>query len=266
MKIAVAVLFCLCTGMTVFGREIRVVSLSPALTELVCHLGRESVLVGRSAACDVPETVKKLPVAGNFGSPFLEKLAVLKPDWVIANVFQDVSSVKSIESMGIRVAVFPLNSIADYRNAVSGLGKLLGAEKLADEELSRVDRTVNGLRKRHPEDCKRPKVLFAVWSSPLLLPGKWSFLPELILLAGGDPIGGDTPQEYFRASPEWVLKTDPDVVIFPDGKASGIPSWWTQLNACRENRLFMPEDAGLFFRLSPRTGAMLLEMERLLRK
>ena len=42
-----------------------VVSLSPALTELICHLGREARLIARSTACDWPESVKALPTAGD---------------------------------------------------------------------------------------------------------------------------------------------------------------------------------------------------------
>ena len=42
----------------------RIVSLSPALTELVCHLGCEKQLIGRSDVCNFPESVREIPVAG----------------------------------------------------------------------------------------------------------------------------------------------------------------------------------------------------------
>ena len=47
----------------------RVASLSPNLTETVVRLGAEDQLVGRSSACDYPESVRKLPVVGRFGVP-----------------------------------------------------------------------------------------------------------------------------------------------------------------------------------------------------
>ena len=64
-----------------------VVSLSPALTELVCHLGQERKLVARSTACDLPESVKSLPAAGNFAEPELERILAMKPALVVSNEF-----------------------------------------------------------------------------------------------------------------------------------------------------------------------------------
>ena len=72
----------------VWAGELRCVSLSPALTELVCHLQKEHCLIGRSVSCDRPVSVKKLPVAGDFAKPDLEKLAKLKPDLVLADNLQ----------------------------------------------------------------------------------------------------------------------------------------------------------------------------------
>ena len=63
----------------------RIVSLSPAVTELIFHLGRGKDLVGRSSACDYPQEVRRLPVAGDFARPDTEKLLSLRPDAVITN-------------------------------------------------------------------------------------------------------------------------------------------------------------------------------------
>ena len=65
--------------------ELRVISLSPSLTELVFQLGKGSSLVGRSTVCDYPAEVTKLPVAGNFADPDIERVLKLKPDVVITN-------------------------------------------------------------------------------------------------------------------------------------------------------------------------------------
>ena len=54
--------------------ETRIVSLSPALTEVVCQLGQGSRLVGRSEVCNYPPEVRKLPVAGRYADPDVEKV------------------------------------------------------------------------------------------------------------------------------------------------------------------------------------------------
>ena len=65
----------------------RIVSLTPAITETICFLGGDSMLAGRSSACDYPASIKRLPAAGDYTGFYLEKLLKLKPDYVISNDF-----------------------------------------------------------------------------------------------------------------------------------------------------------------------------------
>ena len=67
------------------AEELRVVSLAPALTELICRLGKEKALVGRSSACNYPLSIRNIPVAGEFGRPNPERVVALKPTHVFAN-------------------------------------------------------------------------------------------------------------------------------------------------------------------------------------
>ena len=86
IKLSVIILSCMLATLLP-GNSLKVVSLSPALTETVCYLGGGNQLVGRCAACDYPASVKALPAAGKFGMPEIEKIVALKPDWVIGNSF-----------------------------------------------------------------------------------------------------------------------------------------------------------------------------------
>lgn len=243
--------------------ELRCVSLSPALTELVCHLQKEKCLIGRSVSCDRPVSVKKLPVAGDFAKPDLEKLAKLKPDLVFADTFQDAAVKRSMEALGIEVVVLPLNSMANYRNAVQVLGDKLAAKTAADLELKRVDSVLMDL-KRRASGRIRPRVMYVVWHTPVMLPGKQSFLTEWITLAGGESLGGDHDRGYFRAAPEWIIKMKPEILIFPGGERSSFPGWWKSLPAVRNGKVFLPEDESLFYRLSPRFDRALAELEKII--
>lgn len=61
----------------------RVVSLSPAATEIICELGFKSRLVGISNYCDYPEGLS-LPKVGSTENPDLDKIKELAPDAVFA--------------------------------------------------------------------------------------------------------------------------------------------------------------------------------------
>lgn len=255
---------CLLAAWSVGAGEKKVVSLSPALTELVTHLQKEKNLVGRSVSCDRPASVKRLPAVGDFAKPDLEKLAVLKPDLVLADTFQDASVRRAITALGIEVVELPLHGMADYCRAVRTLGEKLSAGEAAGKELKRVEKVLADLARRRPASAVRPRVMYVVWHTPMMLPGKSSFLTEWIMLAGGDPLGKNHERGYFRAAPEWVIRMKPEILIFPGGRRDAFPAWWKSLPAMRNRKVFLPEDESLFYRLSPRFDQALAELEKMI--
>jgi len=261
VKTGIILVCLLMAGSVLSGRDLRVVSLSPAHTEIIFRLGRGSLLTGRSSQCDRPAEVKRLPAAGNYAAPSLERLARIRPDLVISDTLQDMGMYRSMEAMKIRCLLLPLESFADYRRTVEILGRELDCPDDAAAEIARLDRTLAQLP---PPPPKRPRVLFPVCVSPLILPGRRSFLGEYIRLCGGEPAGDTVDKEYFRASPEWVHKLVPEIIIFPGGKASGLPGWMKNLCAVRQGKVFFPEDEGLFFRFSPRFDQALQTLQKIL--
>ena len=244
--------------------ELKIVSLSPALTELIWQLGRGERMVGRSASCDYPTAVTALPVVGAFGVPSLERLAASGAGLVVADVFQDAGIRQSIERLGMRVLLLPLRSFADYRQAVTVLGRELDAGAAADRELNRLAAVTARFRARHPADAPKVPVLFVVWHDPLTVPGRDSFLTELLDLAGGVNLGAAEPRDYFRASPEWVIGRAPAVIIYPGKTRFAMPDYWKSLPAVRTGRFFRPAEESWFFRLSPRFDRALAALEQCL--
>jgi hypothetical protein len=61
----------------------KIVSLSPALTELLFHLNVQDKLVGRTDACTIPKEAASIPIMGNFASPYVEKILKVNPDLII---------------------------------------------------------------------------------------------------------------------------------------------------------------------------------------
>ena len=98
-KLLLSLICCLFADLALYGND-RIVSLSPALTELVWHLKQGKTLVGRSSACQYPNDVKRLPIAGNFGQPQVEKVFALKPTWIIANDFINPQTLTGSGRMG----------------------------------------------------------------------------------------------------------------------------------------------------------------------
>ncbi|MBQ6598211.1 MAG: ABC transporter substrate-binding protein, partial [Lentisphaeria bacterium] len=130
---------------TVFSDEIRVVSLAPSLTELVFHLGCGRMLVGRSTACDYPAEAFKLPVAGGFADPDLERVLKLKPTVVITNDLMKPAKGKALERAGVRVVRMQCRNMDEYIRWTETLGRLLNCPDAASAETVRIRKKMEKL-------------------------------------------------------------------------------------------------------------------------
>ncbi len=241
------------------GDEIKIVSLSPNLTELIFHLGKGDCIVGRSSACDYPEEVKKIPVAGKFGAPSMEVVARLRPDYVVSSGIKDEGVRKNIEGLGIKVLLLPNETIDEYYLAVSELGKILDCQNEAEKEILRV-RNIIAEEKKLTEGVpvgKRPRVYLEVWDNPLMTVGKKSFVNDLISISGGVNVAGQEEIGYLKCSREWIILSKPEVIVAPAmGKFAGAEikkrQGWGETPAVKNDRIYVGMDESVIYRLGPR--------------
>ena len=250
----------------------RVASLSPNLTETVVRLGAEDQLVGRSSACDYPESVRKLPVVGRFGVPALEPLLATRPTLVIAETLRNDADAERLRELGVRLEAFPAVTVDDYFRNLARLGALLGKEKEAREEAGRAKQLIAAWKADDAAltEKERPKVLVIIGVSPVVTAGKNSFLTPLIKLAGGRNVAGKVDKNYFSCSFEQVVLWQPEVILAPGlspellrelKKSPG----WDLLPAVKNGRVVTGFDAGLAYRLGPRTFDGIAQLREILR-
>ncbi len=243
-------------------KKLRVVSLSPAVTELVYRLGAEDKLVGRSEVCDYPEAALSLPVAGKFGEANLEKIAALKADLVLSNDVYTPDTRRVLERHGVRFLVHDCTNAEQYFEWVKMLGQELDCRKQAEAETARAEKKLDNLKKLPP--LKNCRVLFVVCDNPVLAAGGNSLPDMLIKLAGAENAGGGVAQPYFRCSPEWLFRNQPDVVVWSVPAVLDRKSRiWRNLRAVRKNCIVNADHAGVMHRPGPRMfdGAEQLRME-----
>lgn len=238
---------------------VKIISLSPNLTELIFHLGKGGCLVGRSSACDYPAEAKKLPIAGKFGVPSMEFVAGLKPDYIVSSGIRDDGIRKNIEELGIKFVILPNETIDDYYMAVSELGAILNCKALSEREIQRVKKIFD-LEKKITGTVpveKRPKVYLEVWDNPLMTVGGKSFVHDLIAMSGGLNVAGGEKIGYLKCSKEWVILSKPDVIIAPAmGKFAGGEikrrGGWSDMPAVKNDRIYTGMEESLIYRLGPR--------------
>lgn len=230
-----------------------VVSLSPALTELTCQLGRGERLIARSTACDWPESVKPLPTAGDFAEPELERILAMKPALVVSNEFVNPKDADALRQAGIKVELHPCDGFDDYRAWVVRMGELLDCPVEAEAELRRTDGRIAEFEAELSNMKTKPlRALYVIWDSPLLTAGADSLPDAVGRLAGLENIV-KTEKGYPSISLEFVLKEDPDVIVwFAHGKDWKSNPSWHGIRAVRTNRVLIPRDDSALLRPGPR--------------
>ena len=237
----------------------RIVSLAPSLTEILCAIGAGDRLVGRSSACDFPpEIVARVPVAGDFGRPSLERLLALRPTLVLSVDLEDNTLPESLQRIGVRLEIVPCRTLDDVPRAIRRVGALAGRPEAAEALAAAMER---GIAERRAEvaDGAAPTVYVELWHDPILTVGATSYISEVIRLAGGRNLGDVVMREYFEPSPEWVLQADPDIVLCPGmGEAHDVirrmaeRPGWSGLRALRAGRVIAEVPADLLLRPGPR--------------
>jgi iron complex transport system substrate-binding protein len=247
---ALAILLAGCGRSTpVAGRDgtPRVISLAPSLTEIICAIDGQDMLVGRTSVCKYPpDVLEKIPVVGGFGTPSLEVLLSLKPTLILEVDLDDKTVAQKIDQLGMNRKRIPCHTLDDIPAAMRAIGRHIGRQDKADQMADRMDARLAELRAIDP-GTNPPSVFVEIWNDPLTTVGKSGYISSLIQLAGGRNIGDTvTNQEYYVVSSEWVVTQDPDIIIVlamgnPATVVNSVASrtGWSQVKAVRHRRVYL---------------------------
>lgn len=241
--------------------KLKVVSLAPSLTELIYQLGAGDCLIGRSEVCNYPAEAKNIPVMGRFAEPFTEKIIRAKPELVVTCDLLNPMVINNLKKAGIEVKKMQCRNIEDYKQCVSELGELLGRREAASAERERIESKLREISAFKPLNLN---VLWVIWDSPLMVGGRNSLPDSLLKLTRASNIAGESKEEYFKCSYDWLLEHQPDVIIWTEA----VPElknhrFWGKLKAVQQNRVIANLNPDLTLRPGPRLfdGIIQLRME-----
>lgn len=249
----------------------RIVSLSPAATEILFAIGAGPKVVAGTEYDTYPEEAKRLPRIGGFTPQSINVEAVLshKPDLVVAAPQKEV--IAALEKFGIPVVALDPKTTDDVWHNVELLGKLTGCEEKAKEVAER-GRKEFGRRDFHKR-LDNPRVLFVLADEPLITSGNGTFVDEIMTTALGVNVFADVAEAWPKVSDEQVLARGADVIICVEhagGGGGSVPGrlkmrpGWDKLKAVQAGKVFAV-DADLLTRPGPRLVDGLEAIEKLLR-
>jgi len=229
----------------------RVVSLAPSLTESIYALGMDELLVGDTDYCDYPEAATKKHKVGGATNPSLEEIAALKPDVVLVTKgLNRLETVQQLERLGIAAYATDPHTVDEIRGSLRRLAEILGspaAGETLDRELLQQETNLRGRLQNIP--AKR--VLFVVWTDPLISVGQHTFLADALVHAGAVSVV-QSSQDWPQMSLEEMVRLQPEYLVFASGHSETVSRdvdalakrpGWDQLDAVKHRRFAVISDA-----------------------
>ena len=270
----------------------RIVSLLPSATEIVCALGLEDCLVGVTHECDYPPSVQRLPKVTRTLIPTDATSSEI--DRLVSERFKDVRALYSLDVQGLkdvrpdvivtqslcevcavapnevqaalaqlpghpRVVTLEPQSLEGLFEAIRHLASVVGVS--ADEVMRGLRARVEAVEARSATLPARPRVALLEWLDPPFSSGHWS--PELVRLAGGIEGLGKEGQPSRRLRWDEVLAWQPEVVVMAccgftveralhDVARVQSIDGWRELPAVRSGRVYVADGSQYFNRPGPR--------------
>jgi iron complex transport system substrate-binding protein len=253
--------------LTVPANPRRLVSLAPGVTETLLALGFGDHLVGVSDFCVLPDDTAGIPRVGGLLTPDFETIRGLHPDLLVGTTSgNDPGLASQAEALGLPLYTLHTPDVARVLESLERLGGLLGDPPRgarAAEEMRRRLRVVEARVSGRPA----PRVLFVIWSEPLVVPGAGAFLTDAIRLAGGASVTADVPTPHPTYSVESAVARAPEVIFTTADNAAvaaalRVDPGWAAVPAVSRGRIHVLDDAVV--RPGPGVVAGIEEMSRIL--
>ncbi len=229
----------------------RIVSLAPSLTETVYALGLQERLVGDTDYCDYPADAAKKHKVGGAINPNMEEVASLKPDVVlVVKSLNRLETVRALEQLGIPVYATDPHTVNDVITSMKKLSGVLGA----DDAGARLDEKLEGrLAAVHEKLNGVPvkRVLFAVWTEPLISVGRKTFIADVLEHAGATSVV-ESKQDWPQFSLEEAVRLQPEYLVFAsshsetvknDVEALAAKPAWSAMDAVKKRKIAIVSDA-----------------------
>ncbi|MCX7878436.1 MAG: cobalamin-binding protein, partial [Ignavibacteria bacterium] len=271
----------------------KIASLLSSGTEIAVTLGAESELAGISHECDYPDSIRHLPVltesridhmarsdiihmqvqerlikALSIYNVKTELLSSLKPDVIItqhqcevcAVSFSDVCNAIS-DLVNMNVEIVSLNP-ASLQEIFEDIRRIASAIKRNPETvIDKMKSKIEEVRQRTASLKNKPRVAFIEWIKPIFIGSNW--MPELIEIAGGIPLFGESGKKSHIIEFSELVKSDPDVIIIApcgfklsqtekDLNLLTSETGWEELKAVRNKKVYITDGNSYFNRSGPR--------------
>jgi len=205
-------------------RPSRIVSLIPAVTEMLFAIGAGPQVIAVSSFDLYPPQVKMLPRVGALLDPDLERILSLRPDLVV--VYHSQADLRrQLERAGVPMYIYKHAGLPDVLETMQAVGARIGRAPETAAAVKKIQDHLARIRAR-VQSLGRPRTLLVFSRDALALRGIYAsggigFLDDMLEVAGGENVFDDLRRQAVQATTELILARRPDVIVeFRSGELS----------------------------------------------
>jgi iron complex transport system substrate-binding protein len=235
---------------------LRIVSLVPSLTEVVCVLDACDRLVATDDFSNWPAAAAAKPKVGGIENSNVEQIVRQRPQLVLLGRFGSLRD--RLDALGIPTFVLDPVTYRDVGRTITVVAAILGEQARGAALCDEVQKAVDSVAAQYRAHTSAPvTVYFEIDSSPYAA-GPQSFIGELLSRLGARNIVAPELGLFPKLNPEYVVLGNPDVILLagtPAVPLAGRPGW-DRITALRRGQVcdFPPAVADTIMRPGPRVA------------
>jgi iron complex transport system substrate-binding protein len=202
--------FCHLMKRTEGKNELRIVSLAPSATSILCAIGAKKALIGVTKWCADVAPVDGLPKLGDcWRMEAVGEILALRPTLVIGSVPYKQETVAKLLEQPLNFLAMNPRTLADVEEDIRLLGRIAGRTSAAERVVRKMRREFVSIARRAKAKAakQRVRVYCEAWPNPRISSPPW--VAELVKIAGGETVvpAGE------KVSEEQVAASRPDVIV-----------------------------------------------------
>ena len=191
----------------------RIITLSPAINEIVFALGLGEKVVANTDFCDFPESSKSVQKVGGYGSVSLEKVVKLNPS-VIINQSYDKKLNDDLKKLGFKTLVYKTDNIEDIKYTIQDLGEVFDKNKEAKELNKNIDDSLKSLS----GILENQKILIVIspqntLSNQIFVAGNFVYFEDIIKKSQNQNAYQSSLKSQPVINSEKIITLNPDIII-----------------------------------------------------
>ena len=226
----------------------KIITLSPAINEIVFALGLGDKVIANTDFCDFPIESKKIEKVGGYGSVSLEKVLKLNPSTII-NQSYDKKLNQDLSSLGFKTLVYNSNNIEDIKFTIRDLGdkfdKNIEAKKLNDD----IENSLKSIE----NIIKNQKILIVIspqntLSSQIYVAGNFVYFEDIIKKSQNQNAYQSSLKSQPVINSEKIIGLNPDIIVLlapflenEETKQEDMKKMWEKLpiNASKQKNIYI---------------------------